>query len=68
MELNKGELCFTYCQVPIIYKQSEKEEISVEFNNGTTTKLNYLSLDKEISKQVFERIGGINRIMVSIKK
>ncbi|WP_242130987.1 hypothetical protein [Aestuariivivens marinum] len=68
LELNKGELCFTYCQVPIIYKQSEKEEISVEFNNGTTTKLNYLSLDKEISKQVFERIGGINRIMVSIKK
>ncbi|WP_242134116.1 hypothetical protein [Aestuariivivens marinum] len=68
LELNIGELCFTYCQVPIIYKQSEKEEILVEFNNGTTTKLNYLSLDKEISKQVFERIGSINRIMVSIKK
>lgn len=68
IRLNKGELCFTYCQIPIVYKIAENESLSLVFNSGEQQMINDLSLDKTLSKQVFERRGTINRIVVSIKK
>ena len=39
LELDKNTLCFTYCQVPVVYKISEKESIEVHFNNASSKKL-----------------------------
>lgn len=67
IQLGKGSLCFTYCQVPVIYKLSDEEGLEVVFNQGPTTKLKGLSLDNKTSKKVFERTGEINQITVFIK-
>ena len=65
--LEKNSLCFTYCQVPIIYKISDREEIQIVFNDRTTQNLKGLKLDSETSKIIFERTGNIDQIIVYIK-
>jgi predicted site-specific integrase-resolvase len=66
--LEKGSLCFTYCQIPIIYKLSNKQHLEVVFNNSTSEIFESLNLNENISKQVFKRTGELNQIIVSIKK
>jgi len=68
IELEVDSLCFTYCQVPIIYKLANSEGIEVLFNNKAPLSINELSLSEELSKQIFERQGDVNQIMVSIKR
>ena len=68
IEVDKGSLCFTYCQIPIIYKLSEKEGLKVSFHQGPALEFSDLYIDSETSKKVFERTGEISQIVVSIKK
>ena len=68
IELKKDSLCFTYCQIPIIYKLSEETGLEVVFNEDSILQFKDLSLDAETSKTVFKRTGEINRITVSLKK
>ncbi|GAA4942156.1 hypothetical protein GCM10023314_14050 [Algibacter agarivorans] len=68
ISLDANSLCFTYCQVPIIYKLSDKEALQVVFNNSRHMDLDNTSLDLETSKSIFERKGEVNHIIVSIKK
>ena len=68
IEVAKDSLCFTYCQVPIIYKLSEKEALTVEFNQGPSLAFTDLKIDLNTSKKVFERTGEISQIIVSIEK
>ncbi len=68
IELEKGSLCFTYCQIPVIYKLSNKESLKVVFNDDDILEYDKLVLDTENSKKVYERTGEINQIIVSIKK
>ncbi|MGK0254891.1 MAG: hypothetical protein ACI9OE_002406 [Mariniflexile sp.] len=67
IELEKNSLAFTYCQIPIIYKKTEKEHLEVVYNSGLSVEFKKLSLDVETSKKVFSRTGEVNRIMVSVK-
>ncbi|NER17950.1 hypothetical protein [Spongiivirga citrea] len=66
--LHDNTLCFTYCQVPIIYQLSGKEHITVHYNDQSLIDFEGLRLNTEISQQVFERSGLIDSIIVSIKK
>jgi len=68
LELEKDSLCFTYCQVPIIYKNGDKNEIKVVFNNKSVVTFNALKTDMETSKKLFNRTGEINHIIVELKK
>ena len=68
IELEKDSLCFTYCQVPIVYKLSEKQGLKVVFIDGSTMEFKCLNLDIEISKKVFERTGEICQIIVYLAK
>ncbi len=68
IELEKNSLCFTYCQIPIIYKKAEKEHLQVVFNAGLSVEFEKLSLDAETSNKVFGRTGEINQIVVSLRK
>ncbi|MCL7762619.1 hypothetical protein MPF19_04270 [Polaribacter sp. Z014] len=68
IDLSQGSLCFTYCQVPIIYKNTEEESVTIFFTNGEVTASENLILDKNISKMMFERTGEIDKIEVSVKK
>ncbi len=68
IELEKESLCFTYCQIPIIYKLAENEGLKVVFNGDSILEYDKLNLDSQTSKKVFERTGDINQIIVSLKK
>lgn len=68
IKLEANSLCFTYCQIPIIYKFSEKDSVQVLFNKGKQTVFGSLKLDTQISKSIFKRKGEVNQIIVSIKK
>ncbi|WP_165730703.1 hypothetical protein [Polaribacter sp. 20A6] len=68
IDLEKGSLCFTYCQVPVIYKNTGKESVTIFFVNGEQENSESLTLNIAISKMMFERTGEIDRIEVSVKK
>jgi hypothetical protein len=68
IELEKGSLCFTYCQIPIIYKLSTENQIKVMFNNGESLNFESLRLNKEQSQNIFSRTGKIEKLIVSLKK
>ena len=64
----KGSLCFTYCQVPIVYTVAEEYALEVHFNDGTVQAFSNLSLNKATSQKVFDRVGEVIQINVRIKK
>lgn len=66
--LKKGSLCFTYCQVPVIYTIATDEGLEVICSDGKKEKINALHLDKETSKKIFERTGAIFQIKVFLKE
>jgi len=66
--LEKGTLCFTYCQVPIIYKLSDKEGVKIAFNKDSVLEFDSLNLDSQTSQMLFERTGEISEIIVYLKK
>jgi hypothetical protein len=61
-------ICFTYCQIPIIYKIEDETAIKVKLNDNSVIEFSTLSLDLKTSKTVFERTGEIDHITVSLKK
>ncbi|WP_282056904.1 hypothetical protein [Maribacter luteus] len=67
IQLEEGSLAFTYCQIPIIYKLSEKEGLNIHFSEGSILELNGRNLDAPTSKMVFERTGEIKQIVVTLK-
>ena len=68
IKLSKGELAFTYCQVPIVYKISENNAIDVTLEYGESKRFNDLSFDTVTSNLVFERSGKVSEIRVHIKE
>ncbi|MEM5565011.1 hypothetical protein WNY78_07840 [Psychroserpens sp. AS72] len=68
LQLEKGSLCFTYCQVPVIYKISDENKISVEFNTDDSIEFNTLKLDQKTTRKLFDRTGEINHIIVELKR
>ena len=68
IHLDPSSICFTYCQIPIIYKLENESGVKVKFNNNSVIEFNNLSLDLKTSKTVFERTGEIDHIIVSLKK
>lgn len=64
--LEDKSLCFTYCQVPIIYKISDKIGLEVILKNGTVSKFENLNLDIAISKKVFGRTGDVIQIIAHL--
>lgn len=68
IQLGVDSLCFTYNQVPIIYKLADKENIKVIFKNSRQIIFEDNSLDHVISKSLFERKGEVDKIIVSVNK
>lgn len=66
IELEKDSLAFTYCQVPVVYKISDKNVLEICMSNGSSKKFNTSVLDEESSAQIFKRQGLIDKIVVQI--
>jgi hypothetical protein len=64
--LEKGSLAFTICQVPIIYKLADKNQIKVKFKNNKIEIISTLVLSHELSQKIFDRTGEIIQVTVDI--
>ena len=67
LPLEEKSLCFTYCQVPVVYKLANKNSLEVIASHGVST-FEKLYLDTTHSQKVFGRTGEIIRIIVQIKQ
>ncbi len=68
ISIDEDSLCFTCCQVPIIYKLAQNDGITLHFNDSTNQQIDGLSLDSDNSSKLFERTGEIERLVVSLSK
>lgn len=68
IKLEKNNLCFTYGQVPVVYKLSDQEKMKVYYANGRQEIFKDNCLDSMNSKLIFERKGEIQKIEVFIEK
>ncbi len=64
--LKAGELAFTYCQVPIIYRLARENSLVVFPANGARLRSSELRLDPATSRLIFERAGQVLRIEASL--
>ncbi|MFC3414565.1 hypothetical protein [Algoriphagus hitonicola] len=67
--ISEHSLCFTFCQVPIEYKLSTENSIEAFLEKGIKTVLNEtLSLNQNLSEQIFMRGGAVKKLVVKINK
>ncbi len=62
IDLLKGQLGFTFCQVPVIYSSNNSERIKIVFNNGEEEEYSGNLINSEISSKIFSRSGEVRRI------
>lgn len=66
IDLANNTLCFTYCQVPIVYQISEESGLEVVHKDDSIVKFDALKLGMETSHEIFERTGEIKLIKVQV--
>ena len=64
----KNSFAITYCQVPFVFKLSNKTKIVVFKEEGEEIQFNNLELEEKISELIFKRTGEINKVEVFITK
>lgn len=67
IKMPQSTLGFTFCQVPIIYKLSNANNIIVQTENGDQS-ISILELDRDLSQSIFDRKGEIKLITVELDK
>ena len=68
IQLNKGQIALSFCQVPIILSQSNKNSIHLISHDNSILTVQGTEINNEISKQIFKRTGEIKRIEVLFSK
>jgi len=68
IELPENALAFTCCQVPVIYRISDKNGLDVELSDGSSKSFETPELDENLASEVFERSGRVKKITVSIQE
>ena len=66
LRLLAGELAFTYCQVPVIFRLAQKNSLTLLRAGGTKQISELLRLDAATSREIFERTGKVARIEVGL--
>lgn len=68
LSLQKKQLGFTLCQVPVVYTLADQEKIVVVYNDKHRDEIAGNKLDKQISSLIFNRTNEVALIEVSIKQ
>ncbi len=68
LDLPQNSVCFSICQVPVIYKVSDSDAIQVTFDNAVTKDFPGLELDAATSSEIFMRNGNVKKITVFLKE
>ncbi len=66
ISVDKGELAFTYCQVPVVYKLGDVAQINLSLDSGEVTSSKGNTLDMANTQSIFKREGKISKIEVII--
>lgn len=66
IELDLNSLCFTFCQIPIVYKISNEQSLEIINTDGTSKKLEALTIDASTSQHIFGRTGKVQHIVVNL--
>lgn len=66
LNIEANSLCFTYCQVPVIYRLSDQLGLKVSLMDNSFNKYDQLSLDAVTSRKIFERTGEVQSIEVFV--
>ncbi len=64
--LDKGQLVFTYCQVPIIFQKSSDQGLTIYYKDDRTVELDSNVISQEVSEQIFNRTGEIAKIICKL--
>ncbi len=64
--LEKGQLAFTFCQVPVLYAGGGEEKIIVHYHGGAAQEVAGHTLPRQVSEMIFKRSGGIVRLEVQV--
>ncbi len=64
LELAANQLAFTFCQVPIVYTFSERQEIAITYANGLVDIYDGQTLFEAFSQEIFKRNGQIKLVEV----
>ena len=65
LTIPKHALCFTYCQVPIVYhNQSNANGVELVLSNGELKKIDQYHLDADDAANLFSRNGKISQIHI----
>jgi hypothetical protein len=67
LPLEAGSLCFTYCQVPIVYALADENSLALVHQHGGSSTSGELAVDAANSLKIFGRTGEIARVEVRIK-
>lgn len=62
LELNTGELAFTYCSVPFIYRKGARPGLEILKSNGEILKQKEMALSADLSSHLFARDAQIQLI------
>ncbi len=62
LELPADSICFTYCQVPVVYQLAAENSLEIFYANNSSQKIKSTHLDEAASQEIFKRTGKINRI------
>lgn len=65
INLDQGQLAFTYCQVPIIYERGDGPRIEVHTRSGSIENISSNELDSKFSKSLFSRSDLVKKIVVT---
>ena len=64
IDLPTGSLAYTFCQVPIVYIDSDEGKILVHYADGRLQEVSGGDLDSEASNHIFGRDGHIRQLSV----
>jgi hypothetical protein len=68
LRLNAGELAFTYCQVPVIYRHARADSLTLFLADRSKRLEAQLQLDARTSRSILDRTGKIERIEVGLSE
>jgi hypothetical protein len=68
IQLDKGMLAFTICQVPVIYEKSNKDRVILKFRDGHEETMKNLEITSRLSNSIFNREDNISMMHVMVKQ
>ena len=64
LTLSRGQLGFTYCQVPVVMSLASQPSIRIHWADGTDLSVEGRTLSAEQSEALFKKTGAIARLDV----